>query len=353
MFGRRWLYLAILSLVAVASFGCTSGNLRDSGTSTSTTTGRASTGSHLHTGVTELSIPYRAYGQVKAIEDDLYISVDSGSGYLDRIVRVDAETSECVPVLRSEDNIGWFDMSDEWIVWESDPDLVLHARRISGTDIQTLADGQEVFGPKIEGDSVVWMDRVDQDRYQVVVHGLNENATRTIADISLPGFYNNFIDIRGGQVLWTDIIDDVGYYRMAPIGGAVTDYALSGTEFRFPGYAQAWQDKIYSINFRTYGEWTWSDQQFGFFSTATGKFSPIGTGSINRFQVCANRVGVLDENQQLVLYDAADPKRSENVSDELDRRFDDMDCADERTLVVGSAAEPGSSTCSLVLLTLP
>jgi len=240
-------------------------------------------------------------------------------------------------------------------VWETN--MHMYAQPLAGGERVQLGTLQEVYAPDIDGDTVAWMNRLADGTYQVTVRDLTEDENRVLADLTLPCFYNNFIDLRDGTVLWTDVVDGVGRYRRCSAeGGPIEDFAVTGTKFHIPGYAELYDDRFFSINFKNYHEWTWSDQEVGYYNLETGTFTAIeypGTFS-QGMRLCANTVAILDEEQNLHLYDAADPDRTKDMRDVVGTLHDAVGFVDDQTLWVGRYEEPSPGAgCTVYLIGVP
>lgn len=308
----------------------------------------------LYEAVSMIEVPYRRYGMVKKVGDRLYMTVDSGDGQIDTVVRFDHASGKSEHVLRSADEIAWIAVSEEWLVWESA--LQLRARPLRGGETTVLGSSQDVFGPAIVGSAVAWMDRQAGGDYDLVVRDLEKGAVRKIADISLPGFYNNFVDFDGERLLWTDIIDGEGLYRVADVdSGEIQDFRIPNTRFRYPGYAQLAGSRFYSINFDNYREWDWTKQQLGYYSAESGTFTPvIDEGYVSFLRACGDRIAVLDQRQHLLILDAQDPTQRENLSQDLGMTFDKLDSAGEDIFVAAvSRSAESSGSCTLCLIEVP
>lgn len=298
-----------------------------------------------------VEVPYRQYGMAKKVDDRLYMTVDSGDGRIDTVVRFDPATGESERLLQSPDEIAWIAVSEDWLVWESG--LQLQARSLRSAETTVLGSSQDVFAPAIVGRTVAWMDKQEGGDYDLVVQDLGGGTVRKVADINLPGFYNNFVDFDGERLLWTDIIDGEGFYRVADVdSGVIEDFQIEGTPFRYPGYAQSSGDRFYSINFDNHKEWDWTRQQFGYYSPKSGTFTPvIDERYINFFRACGDRVAVLDGRQHLLLFDGQDPTQPEDLSEQLGVTFDKLDLAGGDTLVASVSQETEASvSCTLCLI---
>lgn len=344
----RRVLVSLALLAAVISAGCESRSIDAEEYTGRPTRGRVwemesveSTPSPLYTSITRLRIPYPQCATVKRAAGCLYANVDAGVGYINRVVRVDPETLEDEVVVQSDNDVPWIAVSDRWLVWETN--LHMYAQPVEGGERVQLGSYQEVYAPDIEGDTVAWMNRLADGTYQVTVRDLTEDDNRVLADLTLPCFYNNFIDLKDGVVLWTDVIDGIGRYRRCSVdGGAIEDFAMAGREYHVPGYALIHDDhRFFSVNFRNYEEWTWSDQEMGYYSVDTGQFTKMdfpGTYCAG-LEVCGDTFGYLDQAQSLHLCDARDPLITMEMSGAVGELRDSVGAADDNTFWVGQFAE--------------
>lgn len=168
---------------------------------------------------------------------------------------------------------------------------------------------------------------------------LKTGEKREIARTHLASFYNNFLQIRDGKLLWTDIFDGTGHYVVHDLATAQTrDYPLPKTRFRYPGYAQRSGDSVYSINFDRYDEWDWDTQQVGRFSLAKGDFVPLSKGGeyVNGFVVGREAVAVIDSKQRLLVGSASGGYPTKDLSASLGGSVDLVQVsADGMTAVAG------------------
>ncbi len=326
---RIALALLVLIVIAAGLTGCRDdgGPQPDSGS-----------GAGLYGEVTTLELPYRDYGSVNSVEDMLYFTADVGNQINDTIVSVDPKTGQREVVMTWPEEIAWLRVNQEWLVWESDKEVMARPRQ--GGEISIVASSQPVFAPQLDGGTVAWMDLGEDGEYDVVFHDLARGSTHPVADIEIPSYYNAFLHLEGGRLLWTDVRDGEGYYRVAQIDGVdpdeikVEDFPVGDIQFKYPGYAVAFGDRFYSINFDNYHEWDWSVQQFGYYSTVTKEFRPvIEDRAVYYFEIIGSRVAVVDSRQDLLIYDAADAARYVNLTEESGVKYEMIFAADDNTLV--------------------
>jgi hypothetical protein len=289
----------------------------------------------------------------RAVGETLYVSVDSGSGMVDTLLRHDLRTGESRPLFTLPADIAWVCANEKWLVWESEK--ALYAQPVAGGDRRVLATGREALGPTLEGDTVAWVDYEAGPSGGIVTFDLATGVRREIARTRFAEFYNNFMQIRDGELLWTDIYDGTGHYLVRDLeAGTTREYPMPATRFRYPGYAVRSGDVIYSINFDRHDEWHWSTQQVGSFSTGTGTYTPMTREDtyVNALVAGRGAVGVIDSEQRL-LVGAADGTYPEvDLSARLGTRVDAVQVsADGRTAVAG-VSEPDKRKTRLFIFDL-
>ena len=158
-----------------------------------------------------MKLPYRAYGMARVVGDALYVTVDSGTGLIDTALRYDLRTGTSSTLFSAPADIAWLTVNDRWLVWESEKRL--YAEPVGGGARRTLAASREVYGPALEGDIVAWVDRLGEGtETQIVTFNLRTGEKHEIARTHVAEYYNNFMQIRDGKLLWTDIYDGTGHY---------------------------------------------------------------------------------------------------------------------------------------------
>ncbi len=204
----------------------------------------------------------------------LYASVDSGSGLIDTLLCYDLDTGRSRTRFTVPADIAWITVNESWLLWESEKQL--YAEPVAGGRRQVLATSREAYGPTLEGDIAAWVDHEEGSDSRIVTVNLRTSEKREIARTHVAEFYNNFMQLRDGKLLWTDIYDGSGHYVVHDLStGKARDYPMPATRFRYPGYAIRTGDSVYSINFDRYDRWDWSVQQVGRYSLTTGSFTPI------------------------------------------------------------------------------
>jgi hypothetical protein len=303
--------------------------------------------------VRTVKLPYRSYGMARVAKGALFVTVDSGKGLLDTALRYDLGTGSSRVLFSAPADIAWLTVNDRWLVWESEKKL--YAQPVDGGTRRTLAASREAYGPTLEGDVVAWVDREEGAEARIVTFNLRTGEKREVARTQVAQFYNNFMQIREGKLLWTDIYDGTGHYLVRDLRtGATQDYSMPATRFRYPGYALRTGDLVYSINFDRYDEWDWSTQQLGSYSLKTGDSTKIGKeGSyINMLVVGSDAVAVIDSEQRLLVgpADGTYPKR--DLSSTLKARVDGVQVSNDGITAVAGRSLPERKETTLFLFEL-
>jgi hypothetical protein len=247
-------------------------------------------------------LPYRAYGMARVVGGTLYVSVDSGTGMIDTLLRYDLGAKTTITLFTVPADIAWVTVNERWLLWESDKRL--YAEPVGGGARQVLASSREAYGPALEADVAAWVDHEAGSEPRIVTFNLRTGEKREIARTHIAEYYNNFMQIRDGKLLWTDIYGGTGHYVVHDLATAETrDYPMPATPFRYPGYAVRSGDTVYSINFDRYDQWNWSAQQVGRHSLSTGGLKPITKAGeyVNALVLGRGTVAIIDSKQRLLV----------------------------------------------------
>ena len=293
-----------------------------------------------------VTLPYRAYGSACVVGDALYVSVDSGGGEIDTVMKVDMGSEETRTVFASAAGIVDAYANDRWIVWESDN--TLYAEPIDGGARSVLSTGSEMFAPALEGDVAAWVDRHGGEGGSIVTHDLKRGTRREVGRTHLANFYNNFMQIRDGKLLWTDIYGGTGHYLVHDLSsGKTVDYPAPRTRFRYPGYAKSSGEAIYSITFDRYDEWDWTAQQVGRYSTEAREYTPVTNDgeSVNALVAGRDAIGIIDSEQRLLVGPADGSRPAVNLSTRWGTLIDRVQVSsDGQTAVAGVSSSEKRET---------
>jgi hypothetical protein len=283
----------------------------------------------------------------RVVGDMLYVSVDSGNGLLDTLLQYDLKAGTSAPIFTVPADIAWISVNDRWLVWETEKRL--YARPIGGGTPQVLATSREAYGPALEGDVAAWVDHEEGSEPRIVALNLKSGEKHEIARTHVAEFYNNFMQIRDGKLMWTDIYDGTGHYVVHDLStGQSREYPMPLTRFRYPGYAVRSGDSVYSINFERFDQWDWSAQKVGRYSLSGGTFTPVSKdGSyVNALVVGEGAVAIIDSKQRLLVGPADGTYPAQDLSSTMGGRIDAVQISsDGVTAVAGrSVAERNETT---------
>jgi hypothetical protein len=288
-----------------------------------------------------VKLPYRTYGMARVVGKDLYVSVDSGTGLLDTLVRYDLGADTSTVLFSVPADIAWVTVNERWLVWESEKKL--YAQQVNGRERRTLATGREAYAPALEKDMVAWVEHEEGSDSRIVTFNLRTGDKREIARTHVAEFYNNFLQIRNGKLLWTDIYDGAGHYVVHDLANGITqDSPLRTARFRYPGYALRSGDSVFSINFDRYDQWDWSTQQVGRYSIGKGTFTPITRQGqyINALVVGRDAVAVIDSEQRLLVGPAEAGYPTRDLTAELGASVDAIQISSDGVTAVAGRSQP-------------
>jgi hypothetical protein len=238
----------------------------------------------------------------RVVNGALYVTVDSGTGLIDTALRYDVSKGSSRVLFAVPADISWLTVNERWLVWESEKKLF--AEPVAGGTRRTLASSREAYGPTLEGDVVAWVDREEGAEARIVTFNLRSGEKKEVARTHVAQFYNNFMQLRDGKLLWTDIYEGTGHYVLCDLAtGRTQDFAMGPARFRYPGYALRTGDSVYSINFDRFDEWDWSTQELASYSLRTGAATPIGKKDtyVNMLAVGNGAIGIIDSEQRLLV----------------------------------------------------
>ncbi len=300
-----------------------------------------------------MKLPYRGYGMARVVGEALYVTVDSGTGLIDTLLRYDLGSGESRPVLTVPADIAWITVNERWLLWESEKRL--YAEPVAGGPRRVLATSREAYGPALEGDTAAWVDLEEGSEPRIVTFDLASGEKREIARTHVAEFYNNFMQITDGRLLWTDIYDGTGHYVVHDLATATTrDYPMPATRFRYPGYAWLSGDAVYSINFDRYDQWDWGTQQVGRYSLATRTFTPITKGGefVNALAVGRDGVAIIDSEQRLLVGPSDGTRPTKDLSAALGTPVDGVQVSSDGTTAVAGRSVPERAETSLFVFRL-
>ncbi len=345
MVARRWLrclLVASLGLMAAASVGCAQPGGR---------TGHARAEDAVPYTVSTVELPYRACTKPQKVGSSIYTAVSRGQDEGSSIVRYDLDSKRIETLVETldPDSIGWFVVNERWLVWSVGRQLF--ARSLSTGDDQLLSESRDLYAPALYGDLVAWDDLTEQRTHQIVVRDLASGDSTVVAPVALADLYNNFPAWDEGRLVWTDVVDGIGVYRSYDSSsGMIDDHALTEGDFRYPGYAQAAGERIYSINFDRIGVWDWGVQRVGYFSVPEQRFVPIVPEGFvaNSLDVAGGLVAIVDSEQELTLRSIDEPQGT--IYRPVGGRVDFVQVSWDGTLIAWREAATDSGRCRLFLI---
>jgi len=301
--------------------------------------------------VREVTLPYRTCGKPQRVGGSIYAQVSRGPDKGSSIIRYDLDSSvvETVTAASDPDLIGWFVVNDRWLVWSVE-DRLLARPRLGGAT-QLLSEMRDLYAPALHSDLVAWDDLSEARAHQIVMRDLRTGDATTVAPVQLADLYNNFPAWDGSRLVWTDVRGETGVYRSYDASsGQTTDHTLESGEFRYPGYAQPADKRIYSINFARVDEWDWGVQQVGYYSMPERRFVPLVPAGFvaNSLDVSGGLVAIVDSDQRLTLRRADDPHG--RVYRPIGGRVDFVQASADGTMIAWREATNGAKSCRLFVI---
>jgi hypothetical protein len=303
--------------------------------------------------ITQLEMPYRACGKPQRLGSSIYTTVSRGVDLGDSLIRYDLETGETETVLEAPDPevIGWFVVNDDWLVWSVG--MELRARCIQTGEEQIVSTSRDLYAPSLNGDLLVWDDLGEGRRHQIVYRDLRAQETTIVAPVVLADLYNNFPVWSGSRILWTDVFDGTGHYRFYDTEtGELADYALSEESYRYPGYARAVGERLYSLNFDNVDVWDWHLQRLGCYSTIDRCFTPIVADGVvvNYFETTEDLVATVDENSRLVVRFADELGVQSREYEPVGGPIDWIQSSADGTLIAARGSVDTTERCMLYMI---
>ena len=303
---KKLIYLSVLCILISLSFGCSPTGLNENGDADA-----AKRPVQEVRVVKEISmpgdIPFITYRDPVLVGDNMYVCVSDSYGPINKVINYDFNRREYSIVFQSQlaDPILTHTMAnDKWVIWLEHNGAGLHntiylLNRETNEILKLLESNIGIISPRLSGNyvtSVVPRDKeVPGSQRDIILWNLDTMESFAISDFGELSFYNTFVFINNEQVLWTDSVDGVGYYKIYDIEtGLIKEIEAPYT---YPGYAMMDGEKIYSINFQDHRYWT--NQDFGYFDTSTNKYSSLmdvlEARWIARFRVSNNLVVAMYE----------------------------------------------------------
>lgn len=261
-----------------------------------------------------LEMPFGSYNHPAIKGENMYVSVNSKMGNkesVDTLIKYNMKSEEQEKLYTSqykEAAIQGTSVNDRWLVWVDASIDGLHSS-IKAMDIktkkvrelaQTKPDKLTIFSPKLYKDYVGWVELADNEQGEVKLHHLKDNQTETIARLHNYGLFNAFLSISGNKAVWTDTKEGKGSYFVYDLAsGRTAEYPAPKEFAAYPVYSK---EKIFALHFDDFDNW--SEQSFGYFDLKSNEFVQLDIHSsyINYFDVFKDQIAVIDDQQQLKLY---------------------------------------------------
>lgn len=258
--------------------------------------------------IIDLSIPYKQVATPTYKDNYLYIPVNKEGEFIDTIIKygINGKSESSIFSSKLEDSaINNLQVNNEWMIWvESEStgaNNKIYAKNIQSSEIKVISESDPnivtITSPILNESNVAWIDIIN--RSPVVVHyDLIKQEKKTISEIHTHSFYNNWVDLQNGKILWTDSTNNKGYYFIYDIKNEET-FSYEAP-FVFPGYAKLSNNYIFSINFNDHRIWT--NQEFGVFNITNKNYLKLRDGYISRFSLHGDNLAIINSEQNLELY---------------------------------------------------
>lgn len=193
-------------------------------------------------------------------------------------------------------------LNKDWILWRDCGDEftmnTIYARnRKTGKDKVIYNEKNScLIAPFLYNNFAAW---IDYSRKGILLYDLNTDSSKIVATINDLNFYNTFVYMSDDMLLWTDCINEKGYYLLYDLNTGKTNKIEAPC--KYPGYAEMIQGKIFSLNFMD-DYHIWSLNRLGIFDISTKKNKQLCDSAINQMSVGKNSIAVMDADNKLVLY---------------------------------------------------
>ena len=314
-------------------------------------------------------IPFITYRDPVLVGNSMYVCVSESYGPINKIIDYDINTKEYSIVFESQllDPILTHTMAnDKWVIWLEHNSIGLQntiylLNRETNGIVKLLESNIGIISPRLSGDYLISVvprhkDLLGSER-DIILWNLVTMERYAIADFAELSFYNTYVFINNDQVLWTDSVDGVGFYKIYDIKtGQIKEIEAP---YVYPGYAMMAGEKIYSINFQDYHYWTSHD--FGYFDTSTNSYNSLmevlGTSWIAKFRTSDDLVVVMYEVNEKSVIRIIDVEDDEVVSfnnplevaDSVNFSIDSINVSSDGRIVIGRE-QLGMESATLYIL---
>lgn len=307
----------------------------------------------------KVEIPFTQYTRPTISEGYIYIPVNANdSELLNKIIKYNLVSKKYEVFFESpikESTINNLMSNENWITWENSEitgaNSVLYAynKKNKQTKVvsRTIPDLIKINAPYLYDDILAWVD-IQEGLPTLVLYDLVTDKKNVISTLNHFSFYNNFVHINNDVLIWTDSIDNKGYYYYYDLKNKTISRDLS--EFPYPGYAKLISHRVFGIHFTDYLRWT--QQKFGYYDKKDQRFYPLSQSYINSFAVSNKHLAVLTEKQSLEVYSVNDSGVHQLKIPHLNTHIDTIDFVSDGSLIAGYT-DFNSKKIILFLLTLP
>lgn len=256
-----------------------------------------------------IELPYPGCSGCTIIKNNLIAAINEKSdGCANRIISYNKDTQKINIIYESqftEPNINGLTGNDKWLLWVDGNTFANSAKimvqDLSSGEIETInckgSDLAFITAPALFNNYIAWVEISENHVVYVYLYNLFSKEKKVIGKINKCSFYNSFVDISDNKLLWTDCIDNKGYYFLYDLKTGSTSQIEC--PYKYPGYAKLANNRIYSINFNNYD--TWTNQYFGMYDLDKKSYIAVLKTPINMFCTNNNYIAVIDQYNKFKL----------------------------------------------------
>lgn len=265
---------------------------------------------------TIVNLPYTLYNHADIVDDDLFIPVNKTTDiYMDSIIKYNFKSHETEVVFESpipNPFINWLQVNHDWMIFEHSTDFgansEIYTINMKSGEKKIIYEGDEnepeIFAPQLYDKYVAYVrSNTDEDK-EVILYNLDNDQDEVIGKIHIPSFLNNFVGIKDDSLIWTDTIDDIGYYNIYDLQNKQLDSYEIQSNGHWPGYAKILNNKIYSLIFNDPENWA---EEFGYFDIDSQEFVSLDLDNeeISQFLLGENELIIKFQDDKVVIVDEA------------------------------------------------
>lgn len=260
----------------------------------------------------EIDFPFKKYCSVQIDSNFIYASIDSqNKGFYDKLVKYNIKAKKYDVIHESE-----FDdpvlqevmVNNEWITW-LDANSPLNKIKIYCMNKKTLEkrliyEVHSLAGnmdtPFLYKNYVSWVGFDNNDIPNVFLFDILENKLESVYKLNHSSFYNSFVHMCNNKLLWTDNVNDKGYYYILDLESRKINMLQS--KYKFPGFAQFNNNTIFSRNSNYFRDWP--SYKLGYYNIQTKEEIDFDVeGDIRMFRLNGSILAGRNKNFQLEVYD--------------------------------------------------